>query len=320
MLNSSLPLDIWTAIAGFLERLDLYSLLTTNKQIHSTVDQDVIYEQFAKRKFPFHLLDISLYENSWKMLLQDDNARNGYYRLQLNAVTFSLGNSDQMFYVDIIRSIAWDRKENQIILEFEAFGENLREASTTAFFRVSPSLVALPLPPGAIPLVKIACENYAYSGPFHQLCRIYLDATQFIPGYTYKFSYSGSQTFRGNDYHCFTFLAGSDFRSLPELFEMSSLQERLTELTTIMRSSAGYYRPVDADFVERHRRDMAPRKTIQPSGNCDFVSRSTPLQPSNLLEWKGFPLPQGLRERHDHGAWGAVQLPPSDSVEIKKEE
>jgi hypothetical protein len=63
MLNSSLPLDIWATIAGFLEIIDLYSLLTTNKEINTTVDQDVIYEQFAKRKFPLYLLDTSVYEN-----------------------------------------------------------------------------------------------------------------------------------------------------------------------------------------------------------------------------------------------------------------
>jgi hypothetical protein len=297
MLNPSLPLDIWTAIATFLERLDLYSLLTTNKEIHSMVDQDVICEQFAQRKFPLYLLDLSLYENSWKMLLQDDNAKNGYYRLQVNAVSFSqIRNSDEMFYVNIIRSIAWDRKENLIILEFEAFGENLRAASTIDFFRVNPSLLlALILPSFSIPLVKSRCENYAHSGPSHQLCRIYLDATQFIPGYTYKFAYSGSHMFRGSDYHCFSFLAGRDFRSLPELFEMPSLQERLKELTTMMRSS-GYNGPIDADFVERQRRDIASGKTIQQSGNCDFVSRSTPLRPSNVFEWKGVPLPQRLQE------------------------
>jgi hypothetical protein len=47
MLDSSLPLDIWTAIAGFLEVADLSSLLRTNKKILSTLDRDVIYEQFA---------------------------------------------------------------------------------------------------------------------------------------------------------------------------------------------------------------------------------------------------------------------------------
>jgi hypothetical protein len=42
VLDSSLPFDVWTTIAGFLEILDLYSLLMTNKETYSTVDQDVI--------------------------------------------------------------------------------------------------------------------------------------------------------------------------------------------------------------------------------------------------------------------------------------
>jgi hypothetical protein len=97
MLDSSLALDIWTTIAGFLEILDLYSLLTTDKEIHSTADQDVIYEQFAKRKFPLYLLDRSVYEDSWKKLDQDDNAKNGYYRLQLDVFPFGQDMAVQYF-------------------------------------------------------------------------------------------------------------------------------------------------------------------------------------------------------------------------------
>lgn len=308
MLNSSLPLDIWTTIAGFLVVLDLYNLLATNKEIHSTVDQDVIYEQFAKRKFPLYLLDRSVYENSWKKLVQDDNARNGYYRLQLNAVSFWRRNSNQMFYVNMIRTIAWDRQTNQIILEVEAFGENdLRGAFATTFFRVNP----IPVPPRAIPLVNIRCENYECNGPSHKLCRLYLDATQFRPGHTYKFTYSGSATIRGSDYECVSFLSRAEFRSLPDLFEMPSLQERLKKITTTMRSS-GYDGPIDADFVECQRREFASRMTIQPSGNCDFVSRWTPLQPSNVLNWQFLTLPQAIARRQSRAEWGGVQLPPSD--------
>ena len=55
MLDSSLPLDIWSNIVGFLEKAaDLSSSLATNKEIHSTLDQDFIYEQSAKRRFPLH--------------------------------------------------------------------------------------------------------------------------------------------------------------------------------------------------------------------------------------------------------------------------
>jgi hypothetical protein len=310
MMDSSLPFDIWTTIAGFLEILDLCSLLTTNKEIHSTVDQDDIYAQFAKRKFPLYLLDRSVYNNSWKKLLQDDNAKNGYYRLQLNALTFwtrygsTIHHVDHTFYVHMIRTIAWDRQANEIILEVEAFGENdMRMALGTAFFRVADK---------AIPLVQIRCENYEYNGPSHQLCRIYLDANDFLPGHTYKFTYSEPRPLPSAYNYPRNFLAASDFRSLHELFKMPSLQEeRLKELTTssIMRSS-GYNGPIDTDSVERQRRDIASRMTIQPSGACNFVSRSTPLQPSNVLEWKGVPYPRGVLERHGRGEWGVVQPAP----------
>jgi hypothetical protein len=86
------------------------------------------------RKFPLHLLDISLYENSRKTLLQ----------LQLNAVSFSRKTiSQEMFYVNIIRTIAWDRKENQIILEVEGFGDtDWAKALRTAFYLVEQTISA----------------------------------------------------------------------------------------------------------------------------------------------------------------------------------
>jgi hypothetical protein len=61
VLAFSLLSDIWSNLAGFLEVADFFhSLLTTSKQIHSTVDQDIIYEEkFAKRKLLIRKLDIS---------------------------------------------------------------------------------------------------------------------------------------------------------------------------------------------------------------------------------------------------------------------
>jgi hypothetical protein len=301
MLDSSLPFDIWTTIVGFLELADLYGLLTTNKQIRSIIDQDVIYEQFAKRKYPLHLLDRSVYENSsWKELVQDDNAKNGYYRLQLNAVSFSRDNSGQRFYVNMIRSMAWDRKKNHVILEIEAFGENdLPEASRAAVFRLDPfsdGSVA------HVPVVNdgIWCENYEHNGPSHQLCRIYLDANAFRPGDIYECVYSSPI----RNHRICRFLPNGVFRSLPELFalEMPSLQQD-------------------------QKRNLAAELPLEDStlpsrGSCNFVSRSTPLGPSNVLKWKGVSLPQAIRERHGRGAWGAVQQEPhrSSSNNVESEE
>jgi hypothetical protein len=291
-LDSSLPLDIWTTIVGFLERTDLYGLLTTNKQIHSTIDQDVIYEHFAKRKFPLHLLDISRYDNSsWKELLQDDNAKNGYYRMQLNAVSFLRINSDHRFYVNMIRSIAWDREENQIILEVEAFGENdLPRPSRASFYRIDTTSAGAQ---ALFPLVndRIRCEHYEHNGSSHQLCRIYMDATAFRPGPSYTYRYA-----KRKDFGRCTFLDAGLFQSLPDLFALGmprGVQER----------------------KRKRAAELPPEASMAPSrGRCDFVSWSTPLRPSNVLEWKGVSLPQAIRDRHDRGAWGAAVQATSSAV------
>jgi hypothetical protein len=46
-----------------------------------------------------------------------------------------------MFYVNMIRAIAWGRKENQIISEVEGFGGNdLAKALRTAFYLVEQTI------------------------------------------------------------------------------------------------------------------------------------------------------------------------------------
>jgi hypothetical protein len=215
MLDSSLPLDIWSCVVGFLELADLSSLLTTSKQIHSTSDQDVIYEHLAKGKFPLHPLDVSLCESSsWKTLLQDDNAKNGCYRLQLNAVSCSRNNSDQRVNVNTIRSIAWDGKHNRIILEVEAFGENdLPKASRTAVCRIDPtstrsSFLHPPKKSG------VWFENCETNGPTHQLCRISMDASAFRPGHDHVCR-CPAHSVRGRDCRPCAFLPEGCFPSLP---------------------------------------------------------------------------------------------------------
>jgi hypothetical protein len=278
MLDLSLPLDVWSAILEFLQVSDLYGLMATNKEIFSIVDQDSTYDRLAKRKFPLQLLDITQYENSWKKLLQDDNAKNGYYRLELNALSYCSreGIAWDAYYVNKIRSIAWDRQENHIILEVEAFGEHdLRIATPTSIFRLHPDYgiggaVHLPhyMYPGRQPLVY----QQQGSDSQHQLCRIHLEARRFRPGHSYKFTYNGSRTIQGSDYDCTTFLSKSEFPSLPELFDLQ-------------------------------------REKIQGGqlGCCEFVSRSAPLVPSNVMDWEGVLLPQDIKERYRRGEWGAVR-------------
>jgi hypothetical protein len=281
-----IPLDVWSAILDFLQVSDLYGLVATNKELHSMVDQEGVYQRLAKRKFPIQFLDITQYDNSWKQLLQDDNAKNGYYRLELNAVSYCSreGIAWGMFYVNKIRSIAWDRQENHIILEIEAFGENdLRTAPPTSIFRLDPEngVGAAPvhLPHmywrSQQPAVDPPPLQVYQGGDSHQLCRIHLDAAWFPPGYSYKFTYNGSRSTRGrSDYDCITFLSKHHFPSLPELFDL--------------------------------QREVGEGGQL---GRCEFVSRSAPLVPSNVMDWKGVMLPQDIKERHCRGEWGALRPP-----------
>jgi hypothetical protein len=243
MLVSSFPLDVWTAILMFLELANLSTLLTTNKKIHST--RVVVYKQFAKCKFPLLLLDISVYKNPWKKLLQDHNSKNGIYQLQLNTVSFSRRNTNHSFYVSIMRSIAWDRRNNRIILEVEAFGEDdLTEASGTTIYR------------GARHKIRPLYVNYENNSPSHKLCRLHLPVELFLPGCKYTFGY-GSAVGAERVYGVCTFLPlpNRSFQSLPELFALGlpcDLQEqprrkRAAELLRVIlkqRSSQRYVSPL----------------------------------------------------------------------------
>ena len=63
-------------VVDYLDLNDTKNLLTTCKQIKLVVDDDIVYRKYANRRFPKHLLDVSAYDESWKALLRDDNARN----------------------------------------------------------------------------------------------------------------------------------------------------------------------------------------------------------------------------------------------------
>ena len=291
MLNATLPLDIWISIIECLEVFDFLNLLALNRDIHSIVDRDLVYERLARRKFPTSTLELS-YGNanapplpnhpyqSWKELLKDDNARNGYYQLDLpNALCRWRMNRSDQFYIAAIRSMAWDRWTRHIILTIEAFGHfDLRRAEDTSIFRVNP----IPVPPRAIRL-PLASVDYGgvslfHDSPSHQLCRQLYAEDLFRPGHTYKFTYAGSSTIRGSDYECATFLDKGDFRSLQELFSLA--QE-------------------NCHFVSRNPRNVEQEQ--QPGL----------IFPSNILEWPDVVLPEAIKRLHRRGEWGAVQGLPT---------
>jgi hypothetical protein len=284
MLVSSFPSDVWTSILMFLELADLSTLFSTNKKSHST--QDFILKQFALSKFPFLLLDISVYKNSWKKLLQDHNSKNGIYQLQLNTVSCSLRNTPHSFYVSMLRSIAWDRRNNRVILEVEAFGEDdLMEAKGTTIYR------------GARHRIKPLCVNYDSNGPSHKPCRLYLPEEFFLPSCKYTFSY-GSSASAERDYGRCTFLPlpNRSFHSLPKLFALRP--------------------PCDLQVQSKRKRaaELLPPGRSAAPGQCRFVSPGTLLAPSNVLKWKGVSLPPEILKRHLLGDWGSVQQPTSTSL------
>jgi hypothetical protein len=155
-----------------LELADLSTLLMTNKKkkILLTVDRDVMCKQFAKCELPLLLLDISVYKNSCKELLQDHNSKNGICQLQLITVSFSRRNTNQLFCVSMIQHIAWDRRRNHVIFEGEAFGEDdLTEALGTTINR------------GTQQKLRPWCMNHENNGPSHKLCRLGLPVELFSP-------------------------------------------------------------------------------------------------------------------------------------------
>jgi hypothetical protein len=222
MLGSSLPFYVWGAILGFLQVSDLYGLLTTNKDVRSIVDQESVYEQLAKRKFPSHLISRNVYP-SWKALVQDDNAENGFYRLQSNGISYhSWRNNDPdggMYHVKRIRAIIWDRLESEIIFEIEVFGENgLRHGVFTSIRRFNPAIRVVT----QLPCILRGLQKYEHNSTSHQLFRIPHDAAYFRPQHAYRLT-THNET---NNFNCATFLASSQVPSLPKLFDFETQQQQ----------------------------------------------------------------------------------------------
>jgi hypothetical protein len=284
--------DVLCVVLEFATRADLGSLISTNKKLRAMLDDELVYEQLARRKYPPNTLDVSRYR-SWKELLKDDNAKNGAYMLKgeraagqrsskLPAVPLPpvaiakwRMNNSYTAYFSSVKNIVWDRHLNHIVITVEAFGaRDLRSAVTTSFFRVH----GLPIPPRAIilrPLFILECSKH--NSPTYQLCQFYFSASDFRPGCAYKYTYNGSPTIRGSDYECVTFLGRLAFpTSLKELFTLDK-------------------------------------------EHCSFIpvsstsSRRVPQSPSNIMDWN-VTLPRQVSELHKVGGWGTPRtVPPRSS-------
>jgi hypothetical protein len=291
--------DVLCVVLEFVTRPDLGNLISTNKKLQAMLDDELVYEHFARHKYPSNTLVVSRYR-SWKELLKDDNAKNGAYMLQGERAAVPIEqrswklpappsqqlppvaiakwrmNNSSAAYFNSVKNIMWDRHLNHIVITVEAFGaRDLRTAVTTSFFRVH----GLPIPPRAIllrPLFILECSKH--NSPTYQLCQFYFQASDFRPGCAYKYTYNGSPTIRGSDYECVTFLGRLAFpTSLKELFTLDK-------------------------------------------ENCSFISvpstcsRRVPQSPSNILDWN-VTLPRQVSELHKMGGWGTPRtVPPRTSV------
>jgi hypothetical protein len=322
MMDSSLPLDVCRTILDLLNVSDQINLSETSQAIRSLIEQTGIFEVYVKRKFPLPLLDISQYNNTWVKLFKDDNAKNGRYRLQMNHHPLEIKRIDHhhgnttSFSAHKVRSIEWDQLSNQIILEVEAFGDDVvsrtASSSTTCIFRFIPHTPPLffvqpdnlePSRPKLERVAPVRVEEYKYNTASHQLFRLYFDAALFPPGYSYKYSYGERSV---------TILSRDHFPSLPELFDCRN-KTQPGELWLQEVPIDGGPTSINMALLDMEAlHDYACQP--QPPGPCEFVSRSTPLEPSNVLEWERIriTLPRQIRERHCKGEWGAVQLPPPD--------
>ena len=309
MMDSSLPLDIWRATLDFLSIPDQISLSWTSKDILSTIEQTGVFEAHAKSKFPLHLLDIAQYNHSWLKLVQHDNAKNGYYRLQLNHHPLQFGLTHGFFFrtrsVHKVRSMSWDRLRNEIILEIEAFGDYLprtalreclvrfdyMQTPATSFFL--PDHTRCPLLQKVSP---VRFDEYEHNTNQHQLFRLYFDATLILSDTTYSYRYSY------NNESAASFLSREDVSSIRELFDYPK-QKRRGELIARQVSIDGSENGTNMALLDLEAMQ-------QPAaGPCEFVSRSTPalLEPSNVQDWDMIRtrLPATIRVR-GHGTENGV--------------
>jgi hypothetical protein len=338
---SSLPLDIWRATLEFLTIPDQISFAWTSKEIFSMMEQTGVMEAYAKSKFPLPLLDLAQYNHSWLQLVQHDNAKNGYYRLQLHHRPLHFGLTHGLLFrtlsVHNVRSMSWDRLHNEIILEIEVFGDDLptRIAALTECMLVvrevedhlpttTPTTSSSCLPDdqetGCCPpplfqkVAPLRFEEYEHNTNQHQLFRLYLDATLILSDTTYSYKYSY------NNESAVSFLSRDHFSSIRELFDApkqnNHKQQRGVgggeELSIARQVSIdeGVGREDDAGINMALLNLEAMQYYVQQSpqqepGPCEFVSRSTPaLEPSNVLDWDIIRtrLPESIREQRHHGS------------------
>ncbi len=304
----TLPLDVSYHVVDFLEVKDIPCLLAANRSFRQLFDQEEVFEQFARRKFPAETLRASSYEGSWKQLLRDDNSKNGLYLRRMFVLSEWRDNRkcDDLHYMNAIRCMIWDKRNRRVHIGIEAFGSrDLRNAASTSIFQIqgegfhprhlgqqTSGRRSLPLPEleRRLEVEGVIQLSPSTRSQSHDLCLLTLEDRWFNEsGCSYMFTYNGSLNSLGSDYECKFFLR--DCSSLRECFQL------------------GY------------------SKKIVGLNDCEFVSNDTLLLgPSNVLDWpdiaialefdhenheerqkiKDYLLPPYIRQLHLRGQWGAV--------------
>lgn len=346
--------DTWLTVLDYLQLSDVYNLLPTSKKIFSMIDTETAYERRARFMYPLSTIqpnNISKYKRQeeeeekqeqnqqtgeeiddsdkpWKRLLQDGNGKNGLYVKTLHKVSYCLDNNEMnMFYVNSIRYMIWDKQEKTISLIIEAFGhEDLRTGLTTSLFRLSTTLAAYitgrtttttvtkidPIRTKSfVPIGSPALWFIDQSDMFrdkHDLCQLVYPEEVFChPGNEYKFTYNGSPTIEGSDYECVTFLKPTEVQPLERMF-------RIAPGTGTDNSNNCQFVPREEEEEEGTTTDEGQSATATSSSSPDTSSSPSSssssslsrwwMKPSNILEWSGVNIPDRFRRLHEQGRWG----------------
>jgi hypothetical protein len=217
------PTDIWVQILTHVQLSDFLILLTINKILREWLmqEEELYLRLFASLKYPADTIDIHRYSQSWKSLLQDDNARGGCYVLTNLTVSEWFYNSHPSiatthFYINAIRYVVWDRESQNISIIIEAYGNHdLRDTHTTTIFKEYLD---------TLNVTRYLPHSYHYliDQAGHKLCVLNFSEHIFNPGRAcdFWFTYSGSEDTEGSDYRCVPFLRCEP--TLKDTFNLSS--------------------------------------------------------------------------------------------------
>jgi hypothetical protein len=243
--------DTWFHILSYMQLSDFASLLSTDKLLRERLleDEEAYMKLFACLKYPMDTVDVQLYGQSWKILLQDDNARGGCYTLSTRIVSEWRANSDPFFvtshfYINAVRHVVWDRQVKCIYIIIEAYGnQDLRDAHTTTIFHV-------PLDNFRGTRYEPQSYHYLINQNGHKLCILRFPEDIFNQGHTcdFWFTYNGSETIRGSDYPAVPFL-----RCEPSLRDTFNLSR--SECDFRPKTFCEQVKPSDVQSWGRHMND-----------------------------------------------------------------